>query len=299
MDCMTARIAQTATTVDPLLVHNTCVQIVRDWQAAKEGNAPQKALPTGFKTIDAESLLIPLGEVTIVAARPCDGKSSIVFQIADYNIRNGNDTLIVSIEMNADQVINRALAQKTKIPSKVFSDDLCEFERDKLARALKEINDTWKIIRPTDRLVDSICSLIKYECQKKKYKLVIVDHIKMVKNNTIGKSFEKVADTVQQFVDLAQSLHVALLLVAPLRKSAEDGKTRAIPKLADLSQAGEYEAASILFIHRPNPKEAKCSLVVGKNRFGPCGVFEASFQAATQRFVVFEEKEKEEDFSGD
>lgn len=81
----------------------------------EQGDLSKVIIPFGFKTIDALTLGMRRGKLNIVAAPSGNGKSQFVRQVAYGAARRNYKVLVVSLEMDTDEVIMREASAQTEI----------------------------------------------------------------------------------------------------------------------------------------------------------------------------------------
>ena len=81
-------------------------------QIRQRANIPE--LPTGLARVDEAIWGLHRTEVTVIAARPGEGKTTMALQIAGHLAQLHKRVLFLSLEMNVHQIVERWLIQLTK-----------------------------------------------------------------------------------------------------------------------------------------------------------------------------------------
>ncbi len=76
-------------------------------------------VPTGLLTFDADQGGLFPGELTVLAARPGNGKTSLALQIADYNASQGRLVYFASLEMSAAELSIRLACGESGVSNRL------------------------------------------------------------------------------------------------------------------------------------------------------------------------------------
>lgn len=78
-------------------------------------------LATGFYDLDYKTSGFQPSDLILVAARPSMGKTAFVLNLAQYiAVKNKVPTVIFSLEMSKDQLVNRLLSMESKVDSQLI-----------------------------------------------------------------------------------------------------------------------------------------------------------------------------------
>lgn len=279
-----------------ITVRDACVEIIQEMQDAANGTPKSNGIPTGYNEIDKRTQILFNGDITLLAAMPGDGKTSMALEIADANIINGDPVLFVTLEMSPKDLLRRAAAQRTSVPSNTIRNGATENERAVVERALEDMAVKWRIVEPEKRDINSLCHVIKYEYSRLKYEAVIIDHlIEIETSNPMVKDYIATKNNIKQLRSLAKELKTPILLLTQMNKPENRNKIPR-PTLSRIRNAGEAEAAVVVFIYRENQDDPKAEIIIAKNRHDAPGIFNnAKFYGAYQRFEIFQNKKGDGD----
>src|SRR5690606_19012835 len=100
-------------------------------------------VPTGFKDLDQMTGGLQRSDLLILAARPAMGKSSFALGVAyGAAVQNGHSVGIFSLEMSADQLVQRLLATETGVDShRLRLGQLDDNEWDRVSRAFGRLSE--------------------------------------------------------------------------------------------------------------------------------------------------------------
>lgn len=253
---------------------------------------PPPAIETGFGDLNRKMAGgLALSELTILAARPGVGKSSLALSIALSAARTGERVGIYSMEMSKEQLMLRAAQQVARVqtgPSRRFS----EQDLPRVLEALDEIEGLPIYI--DDGPVTT--GLLRAKAQRMSKKmgtlgLLIVDYLQLVTPANMKASREvQVAEISRALAALAHNGSAAVLALSQLSRRIESRENKR-PVLSDLRESGslEQDADSVMFIWRPHEQEdvefdPDVELLVEKQRNGPTGPVPLTWHRGYCRF---------------
>lgn len=265
-------------------------------------------LPTGLRELDKKIGGLGRGRVTVLAARPGMGKTSLATVAAENIARLGGVVAIFSLEMPRSQLgMRMACCSAGASVHRGLNGWLHAEERanvllakDQLQKLPIWIDDTAAItlmqLRSKARRVAAKA--------KRKLSLVVVDYLQLMSGET-GKKGDtrdrELSIITAGMKRLAKELDCAVLLLSQLNRDVEKRPDKR-PTLADLRESGgiEQDADDVVFIYRPEyylrdktPEEDKgvAELVVGKQRNGPTGIVRVGFEGVSVMFSNLETEE--------
>lgn len=285
-------------------------QIVQEAMASTEriiaGDDDMVGLPTGFKNLDSAMLGLKPGEMTILAARPSQGKTSLCMNIAE-NISMGvynEDPLpvgVFSLEMGREQLALRMKCSRAKVS---YWD---------LVRGFTPKTDYAKLTNAAGQLMNALLHVddtggldikqLRFRARrwKKRFdiQLLIVDYLQLLhdaEKQKHGRQIE-VSSVSSHLKECAKELDIPILALAQLSRQTEMKGRDGIPKLSDLRESGslENDADNVLLMRRPckYPKDDEYEdktlaiIDVAKQRNGPTGFARLNF---LEQFTRFEDR---------
>lgn len=229
------------------------------------------------------------GQLVIVAARPGVGKSILLENVATDMARTyGRRTLLVSLEMSAEEITQRTLAYTAKVHlSKIRAgaSRLSTGDMDAIADASTMMFQTpLDITEGASMSVDGIRSAAWATRQKaarngEVFGGVGVDYAQLIETpGTKGQSRQQALGEVSRGLKrLARELKVPVWVAAQVGRDAQERP----PILSDIREAGDFEndADVVIFLHEEKVQDGdrtiptgEMQLIVAKSRNGPQGV---------------------------
>jgi replicative DNA helicase len=232
---------------------------------------------TGF--LDLDSLLSGLqpSELTILAARPSLGKTSIALNITANTALGGIPSLFASIEQSRGELTDRLICSVARIDSQ------------RVRRGLMGPSDRAKFYEAGCRLRDAALVTIDDASQQSVQRIaanarrlkacdqlgfLVVDYLQLIHHEDAkAQRHEQVGASARRLKALARELSVPVFCLAQLNREVESRPGQR-PRLADIRESGEVEqhADNVLFLHRPEADNlALIEVIVAKHRNGPTG----------------------------
>jgi replicative DNA helicase len=254
-------------------------------------------LSTGFTDLDNRTAGLQPADFILIAARPSMGKTALVLNIADYmTMRENRCVGIFSLEMSKEQLVNRLLAMQSHVEAqKIRTGDMSESEWAEVIESAGNIGESRLIIDDTPAI--SVAEL-RSKCRKYKMEfgleLVIIDYLQLMSGS--GRSGDsrqrEISDISRSLKALARELNVPVVALSQLSRAVESRPNHR-PMLSDLRESGaiEQDADLVMFIYRDDyynedsEKKGVAEIIIAKQRNGPIGTVELSWQPSLTRFA--------------
>ncbi|KJK05326.1 replicative DNA helicase [Pseudomonas tussilaginis] len=266
------------------------------WQERHDRHARGETLiglSTGLKDLDEKLGGLQPDHLYIVAGRPAMGKTTLGMGfIVDAAVRQNKSSLVISLEMNKGQLLDRAVASEGRIPlSLVKKGTACQSHGAELAAAAGLLRSAPLYI--ADRAgstIGRIRSLARRHKMRYGLDLLMIDYLQLVEGDG-GNRTEEVSSISRGCKLLAKELGIPVVLLSQLsRKCEERPNKRPVP--SDLRESGaiEQDADVILFVYRDEVyhenTEAKgiAEIIIGKGRDIEMGTVRAAFLGQYNRF---------------
>lgn len=269
-------------------------------RAEKEGDV--SGVTTGFRDLDALTNGFMPGQLIILAARPAMGKSAAMLQSAEKSAKeSGSHTLIFSLEMKGEELIQRSVASQAEIHmGHLKSGSLSDEEADRLESHYDTIKATRVIINDmqeaTPARIRAEALKVKRSLQSRGEKLgmIAVDYLQLMNDTGFGPTdrASEVSSISRKLKKLAGELEIPVLALSQLNRQLEQRPNKR-PMPSDLRESGslEQDADLILFLYRDEiyfpdaDNKGKAELIIAKQRSGSLGTVNLMFQGEYSRFL--------------
>jgi replicative DNA helicase len=260
--------------------------------AERRSRGRMSGLTTGIRELDAMTDGLQPGELTVIGARPSQGKTALALQIA---IGCEAPCAFFSLEMKRAQLSARALALLARVDGWALrTGRLLHEEYLRVSQALTALSESGLAIDDAaDLSIWQIRSKARRWQSQHGLSLVVVDYLQLVTPSRDRRKQstreQEVATMSRAFKGLAKDLNVPVIVLAQLNRQVE-ARAEAAPKLSDLRESGavEQDADLVILLHRPSGKsvkdEGEAHLIIAKQRNGPTGVVETWWVPSQTRF---------------
>ncbi|MBC8351194.1 MAG: replicative DNA helicase [Planctomycetes bacterium] len=254
-------------------------------------------LRTGFPDLDQLITGLEPGSLTIVAARPSLGKTSLALSIAcNVAADQGKNVAIFSLEMTKqslmDRIVSRFLGVETwKLKKGKLSDE--QFRQlgpvfDKLKEHPIYIDDDF------DASMANLRSKARRLQMEHGLDLLIIDYLQLIEvtDRSAGENrTQQVSHISRSLKTLGRELDCPILALSQLSRNVEQ-RQPPIPVLSDLRESGsiEQDAALVLVLYREGIYNPDCDhpdltdVFVRKHRNGATGRVSLHFDAERMAF---------------
>ncbi len=286
-------------------------------------------LATGLDDLDRMMGGLQSSDLIILAGRPGMGKTALATNIA-YNIArswrgevrpdghtvtaNGGIVGFFSLEMSAEQLATRIIAEQTGIPSsQIRRGGISEADFERIKDHTIELQNLPFYVDETGGL--SIAQLAARARRLKRQRgldVIVIDYVQLLSGSTRRSSENRVQEITEittKLKALAKELNVPVLALSQLSRQVESRDDKR-PQLSDLRESGsiEQDADVVLFVYREeyyhlmrkpldsngekfaewmadaDKVHGKAEVIIGKQRHGPTGTIELQFDAAVTKF---------------
>jgi replicative DNA helicase len=288
-------------------------------------------LATGLTDLDARMGGLQASDLIILAGRPGMGKTALATNIA-YNVAksfaqgdvradgsretiNGGIVGFFSLEMSAEQLATRIIAEQTGIPSnKIRRGAIDETDFEKIKDVSIELQSLPFYVDETGGLsIGQLAARARRLKRQRGLDLLVIDYVQLLQGTSRRSSENRVQEITEittRLKALAKELNIPVLALSQLSRQVETRDDKR-PQLSDLRESGsiEQDADVVMFVFREEyyhqmrkPTEAnrekfaewlaegervegKAEVIIGKQRHGPTGTVELQFDAAVTRFA--------------
>ncbi len=300
-------------------------------EKAHKNKGKLSGVSTGFLDIDDLLGGLHKSDLVVLAGRPSMGKTALAtnisFNAASNSIEN-KSVAFFSLEMSAEQLANRILAEQSSLSSdQIRRGKLSKEDFQSLSKISKEISNNKLFIDDTPAIS---VPMLRTRARRLKRKLenelglIVVDYLQLMRGT---KRFEnrvqEISEITQGLKSIAKELNVPILALSQLSRAVEQREEKR-PQLSDLRESGtiEQDADVVIFIYRQeyyqeraepkltgtessvsfhekyskwqeNLKKCKniADIIVAKQRHGPIGNLQLHFEAKLTKFSNYTSNE--------
>ena len=287
-------------------------------------------ITTGFETVNAKTGGLHNSDLIIVAGRPGMGKTALATNMAFNTARRfirdtvddglepaksaGAGVAFFSLEMSADQLATRILAEQSGISSEnLRMGKISQQDFRNLARAAADLESLPLYIDDTPGL--TIAALRTRARRLKRQRgigLVVVDYLQLLqgtgRNGGNDNRVNEISEISRGLKTLAKELSVPVIALSQLSRAVEQREDKR-PQLSDLRESGsiEQDADMVWFVYREeyylankqpaddhadfpawqeemNRAYGLAELIVAKQRHGSTGKVRLRFEAKITKF---------------
>lgn len=306
--------------------------------AASQASGRISGVSTGLQTLDHKLGGLHKSDLVILAARPSMGKTALATNIAYLAAKRcrreetptGPKTVdgavvgFFSLEMSAEQLATRVLADVSGVPSDKFkSGDLTRRDFDAVRDAAREIDSLPLYIDEMGGIsISQLAARARRLQRTHGLDLLIIDYLQLItasgRNRNDGR-VQEVTEITKSLKALAKELQIPIIALSQLSRQVEMREDKR-PQLADLRESGsiEQDADVVLFIYREayylerqepssdneryaewadrlKQKQNRAEIIISKQRHGPIGKVEVGFSPPRVRFSDLDEHHQSPD----
>ena len=215
---------------------------------------------SGFSDLDNMLGGLQNSDLIILAGRPSMGKTAlatnIAFNAAKYfsNEEENASAVMFSLEMSAEQIGLRILAEQARIPSdKLRKGDLNEKYFLDLSNAYQEIHKLNFFFDDSPNLtVSELRSKLRRYKNNYNIKLVLIDYLQLIKpEGNKDNRVNELSEITRNLKQLAKEFDLPVISLSQLSRQVENRDDKR-PLLSDLRESGsiEQDADVVMFIYR-------------------------------------------------
>ncbi|WP_431470239.1 replicative DNA helicase [Sphingosinithalassobacter sp. LHW66-3] len=309
---------------------------VRQAERAMNSGGGVSGVTTGLIDFNAMTGGLNRSDLIILAGRPGMGKTSLATNMAfnaamrwaddmemgiDESKTIGSPVAFFSLEMSADQLALRILAEQSEISSeKLRAGNISTNEFTKFARAAANLERLPLFIDDTPGLtIAALRTRARRLKRQHKIGMVVVDYLQLLQGSARSAGdgrVQEISEISRGLKTLAKELDVPVLALSQLSRAVEQREDKR-PQLSDLRESGsiEQDADIVLFVYRdeyyhdfkapPQPNEHstademekyqiwfehqqkvanKATVIIAKQRHGATGSVDLRFQREFTKF---------------
>ena len=215
-----------------------------------------------------------------------------------------------SLEMSSEQLAARILSEASEVPSEqIRRGDMTEPEFRRFVEAAKALESCPLYIDDTPALpISQVAARARRLKRTHGLDVLIIDYLQLLKGSSKENRVQEVSEITQGLKAIAKELNIPVVALSQLSRAVESRDDKR-PQLSDLRESGsiEQDADVVMFVYRDEyyherlkPQEddprftewldkmnrvhGKAEVIIGKQRHGPIGTVELSFEGRFTRF---------------
>ncbi|QQR79116.1 MAG: replicative DNA helicase [Candidatus Moraniibacteriota bacterium] len=263
-----------------------------------------RGVPTHFPDLDNILAGLQKSDLIIIGARPAVGKTSFALDIArQVGVYAKIPVGIFSLEMGADQLIDRMLAAQAGV-------DLWRLRTGKLGSEgpgndFEKLSDAMGVLSEAPIFIDDSGSLNIMEMRtmarrlqaEHKLGLIIIDYLQLMEGRSRSgdNRVQEISEISRGLKQLARELNIPVIALSQLSRGIESRPDQR-PKLSDLRESGsiEQDADVVMFLFREDrvrpdtPNKNIVDIIIAKHRNGPVGQVQLYFEDNATSFKSLE-----------
>ncbi|MFI4986888.1 MAG: replicative DNA helicase [Alphaproteobacteria bacterium] len=316
-------------------------------EAAFKRSSHVTGVTTGLIDLDRKLGGLHASDLVILAGRPSMGKTALATNIAfnaaaafreetdeegKVQVAEGAKVAFFSLEMSAEQLANRILAEQTEISSdRIRQGEVSREDFPRFLEAVQRLQHLHLFIDDSPALtVPQLRTRARRLKRQHGLGLVVVDYLQLLHPGGVSRSdnrVQEVSEITRGLKALAKELDLPVLALSQLSRAVEQREDKR-PQLADLRESGsiEQDADVVMFIfreeyyhERAEPKQRQdesdekfhermerfkahgdkihnvAEVHIAKQRHGPIGKVHLQFEGTLTRFGNLERT----DYAGD
>lgn len=276
---------------DLVMTGDLVTQMVDEFQRRYENHGEIPGITTGLADVDDLLLGFEKARYYVVGARPSDGKSALLLNLAISAKEAQHKPGFLSLESSRVETMERSFASVGGI-------DMGALRKGKLSNSmLHDMGVAAEWIRGNSFPLADRPNMHLSDLKARARRMVrvlgcdilFVDYLQLVQMPGELTDYERISRVSVSLKDLSRELNIPIVVAAQLNRGAEDGKNRK-PRLSELKGTGQIEQdadAAILIYRRVKDDEEQFYLCVEKNRDGATGDVHVYFDKARMRFRGF------------
>jgi replicative DNA helicase len=203
------------------------------------------SVPWGIASMDTATRGSEKGTLTVLAARPSMGKSSLAFQTCEHrSIDLGKKVGVWALEMSGEQMVARRTCHKVgAMWMDVRSENISAAQREDLKKHVTGYTEMLQEYKMgiNDSTSTTVADIVRTQLRMR-YDVLMVDHLGLLDDKILRgeRHDQKIGRQTRMLHNLAKNTFCVVILVAQLNREVEQRKDKR-PHMGDLRDSGEIE----------------------------------------------------------
>lgn len=249
------------------------------------GEVILRDIMTGIRSVDNLVGGFGRGDLSIIAARPGVGKTTLACNIAINEAERGKSVLLYSFEMSKQELMLRLGAIQGRYDMGIIGPGGDEAAYRKVASAIEELSAMpiylVESMKPVAEIMEQ--SLREHSAAHGNPDILIVDYLQLMRSvQKTDNRNQEIGLISRMLKELAREFNCVVIALSQFRRLQTQQ-----PQLDDLKDSGsiEQDADSVLFLHyksHEDPSRIVLNVDVAKNRHGETGTTQVMFLRGKQ-----------------
>jgi replicative DNA helicase len=294
--------------------------VMRSIRERKARGGGITGISTGYPKLDDMIDGLRPATLTIIGARPKQGKTANILSIIRNLCRAQVKCVFFSLEMPRDQIVQRLISMESGVDFISLARGRYRDDEDLAIEDASTAVDGWPLLidDAAGLTASAISARARTAVKSDGCRVVLVDYLQRISPEKGGKRYEEVTAISMAIADLRKTLSVPIVAAAQLNRKITD-RSKSIdwskfsaestrPNDGDLRDSGQIEqdADALLFINRPevhlelmkptDPSElmdwenmrqkwrGRAEIIAHYNRSGRTGIIDFRFVGPLMRF---------------
>jgi len=232
---------------------------------------------TGIESLDKLCGGLTNSELTVVGARPGQGKTALIVTIIRNLVKQGIGCGLFSLEMSKHELVQRLASQESNIYAyKIKQGELSPYDKSNLMDSIHKMK-SWNLKISDDGYLNMMKIRTKATMWKNKYgiKVIFVDYIGLINSNNPKETnrVNIVGEISRGLKLLARELNIPVVALSQLSRKVDDRSDK-MPIMSDLRESGsvEQDADVIWMMYRPETNDPKGTFRIGNSELSNNGL---------------------------
>ncbi|HWC57840.1 MAG TPA: replicative DNA helicase [Candidatus Paceibacterota bacterium] len=279
-------------------IKQSLIDTVEQIEYLRNNKHELRGVRTGFADLDNLLAGLQKSDLIILAARPSMGKTTFALDIARNVALSGVPVGIFSLEMSAQQLVQRMLSAESRVDAWSIRTG-----HGLTSEHFMTLQEAASRLQKAPIYIDDQAgnSIVKMRSVARRLKsehglgLIVVDYLQLM---ATAKNYDNMVNQVTEISrslkQLARELDVPVLALSQLSRAVESRGGK--PRLSDLRDSGsiEQDADLVMFLHREDrykdEKDNITDVLVEKHRNGAVGSIQLLFDVKTTTFLTMDKE---------
>lgn len=184
-------------------------------------------------------------QVTVISGFPSSGKTVLAGQLLWDMAKEGLPSLMISLEMPADKILERIIPLASRRSGNAISDPIgyarangadrpTKEQLEGIRKGINSIRDApFEIVDPSNASIDQIQALIRRHVHRNQTRVVAVDYLQLIRGSKTLSREQQMSEISHAFQGIAKELNLSLILLSQQNKEGATKHAEAIAEDAD------------------------------------------------------------------